>query len=146
MLFRSAMPELANHYTVITKQPLRRSYTSKQRWSLGDRDQAEAFHHSMALRLINFGGQRVVDDRSVQWGWRYHPNCPMIPTMSASLLLSSVIASLARYRANVLDAVENSDLNLLCELFTTESDAFVIPTFRNLLYGEPIYVYRTQFT
>lgn len=142
----SAMPLLRQRYRLKSKETARRVYVSKSSWSETNRERAERFHQDSALQLVNFGGQQVGDDGIVYHYWRFRPESPLIPTVSAGLLLAFVLASLARYRANVLNSVQNSKVNLLCDVFASEANGFIIPAFRNLLYGEPMYIRRTAYT
>lgn len=142
----SAMPILREHYRLKSKETAKRVYVSKSNWSEQNRERAERFHQKVALKLVNFGGQQVGDDGTVANFWRFRPNTPLIPTLTAGLLLGFVLASLSRYRANVLSSVQNSKMNLLCEVFASEASGVMIPAFRNLLYGETMFIRRTAFT
>ncbi len=98
------------------------------------------------FRACNFGGQFANASLVVEYMWRFDRSSPILPTMTAGLLLSFALASLSRYRANVLDRVESSKVNLLCEVFSSESDGFMIPAFRNLLYAETMYATTSEYT
>lgn len=98
------------------------------------------------MRLINFGGQEVDANGHVAFSWQVNSGSPLIPTLSASLLLSFVLASLSRYRPNLLDHVETSKVNLLFDVYSSEADGFVIPAFRNLLYGQTMFMSSVLFT
>lgn len=74
------------------------------------------------------------------------PSAPILPTISASLLLSFVFSCLACYRAHLLGRVETSRVNLLCEVFANEADSFMLPSFRNLLHGESVFLIPTFAT
>src|SRR4029077_1267091 len=98
-----------------------RKFWSKQSWTSGNKPRAEKFHHERCLRFLNFGGESVraggfTGIRS-DYIWMVEPDSPLIPTLTAGLLLSFVLASLSRYRANLLDRIESSQVNLICEVF-----------------------------
>jgi len=142
----TALPSLHSDYTLTNKEPLQRGYISKQRWTLQNKDRAVRYHEDRALKMINYGGQTISPDLQINFRWSATPDSPLIPTMSASLLLSFVLASIARYRPNLLDRVESSKVNLLCETFSNEADGFMLPAFRNLLYGQSTYFYSVPLT
>jgi hypothetical protein len=142
----SAMPILRQLYAVGPRERTSRTYVSKQTWTEGNKARAERFHERNGLLLVNFGCQSVGIRGGVSREWRFRPDTPLIPTLTAGLILSFVPASLARYRANLLSTVEDSRLNLLCEVFINEADGFMIPAFRNLLYGEAQYISRADYT
>ena len=98
------------------------------------------------FRACNFGGQQVNGNLSVEFMWRFERASPILPTLTAGLLLSFVLASLSRYRANIVNRVESSKVNLLCEVFSSEADGFMIPAFRNLLYAETMYANAAAYT
>lgn len=135
-LLRNIAPALFNDFDASVTNDGFRAFISKQRWTIGNRARAEAFHSACKFRICNFGGQSRAADGTVAHVWRIAPPIPVLPTLTASLLLSFALSSLCRYRANILDRVENSKVNLLCEVFANESDGFIIPAMRNLLYRE----------
>jgi hypothetical protein len=141
-----AMPALHTLYKPQQKRGHTRTFESRQKWSLGNKERAEIFHDSMAMKFINFGAQEIDRTGQANYFWRVAKNCHILPTLTASLLLSFALASLSRYRANVLDRVESSQVNLLLEVFANEADGFVIPAMRNLLYAETLYVQPVGFT
>ncbi len=98
------------------------------------------------FKACNFGAQHVNANLTVEYLWRFDRSSPILPTLTAGLLLSFVLASLARYRANILDRVESSKVNLLCEVFASEADGFMLPAFRNLLYAETMYAATVAYT
>jgi len=144
-LYRAA-PALKSQYTLKQKHRHSAEFESRQRWTVSNRERAEKYHDDLALRIINFGGQQVDQNRAEHFMWRFDSTSDLLPALTASLLLSFTLASLARYRANVLDRVEGSKINLLCEVFSNEADGFIIPAFRNLLYAESMYMSASQFT
>jgi hypothetical protein len=146
-----AMPDLKTKYRAQQKKGHTRTFESRQNWTPGNMARAEKFHEDMALRFFNFGGQIVGGvvlggPPPARWSWRLEPNSGLLPCLTSGLLLSFVLASLSRYRADVLGRVENSKINLLFEIFTNESDGFIIPAMRNLLYAETMYVRLSEFT
>jgi hypothetical protein len=145
-----AMPDLKTKFRAQQKKGYTRTFESLQKWTAGNKPRAEKFHDEMALRFMNFGAQMVVGvlggPPAVQWAWRIEPNSDLLPCLTSGIMLSFVLASLSRYRADVLDRVENSKINLLFEVFASEADGFLIPAMRNLLYAETLYVRLTEFT
>src|SRR4029077_1490512 len=101
--FRRAIPELASQFRVTQNQQHSIEFESIQQWSPGNRQRAQEFLNEIAFRVANFGGQQVNDNLSVEYLWRFERSSPILPTVTAGLLLSFVLASLARYRANILD-------------------------------------------
>lgn len=144
--FCRAIPELAAGFRVAHKESHRVVLKSKQQWTVGNRARAERFREETMFRACNFGGQFANASLVVEYMWRFDRSSPILPTMTAGLLLSFALASLSRYRANVLDRVESSKVNLLCEVFSSESDGFMIPAFRNLLYAETMYATTSEYT
>ena len=139
-------PTLASDYELQRSDEPDRVYLSRQRWSLGKKQQAVASHEEKCLKLVNFGAQIVEEDHFVRFVWRTHSDLPVIPSGSAGLLLSFALASLARYRPSLQEQVGGSKVSLLFEIFMSESSGFLIPMFRNLLYGETTYIGRTPYT
>ena len=144
--FRQAIPELGSQFRITQHQKHLTEFESNQNWTPGNRERAQAFLEDVAFRAANFGGQFVGPNLNVEYLWRFERTSPILPTLTAGLLLSFVLASLSRYRANILDRVESSKVNLLCEVFASEADGFMIPAFRNLLYREAMYVNPTPYT
>jgi len=141
----TAIPDLRSHYRPVQTRGSTRNFVSRQTWTVGNRERAEQFHDRMALRFINFGGQAVGDEGQPFYRW-YFTDRYLLPTLTAGLLLSFFLASLSRYRANLLEAVETSRINLLCEVFANEADGFMIPAMRNLLYAETMLISQTAAT
>lgn len=145
-----AHPRLSEEFTRSKVSPSHYRVRSKQAWSAGNRDRAAQFHEAIMLQICNFGAQRLSSmlgaRPTVSYEWYVHPETAILPTISAGLLLAFVMASLARYRANIMDRMENSKINLLHEVFSNECDGFMIPAFRNLLYGECMYVASMNYT
>jgi hypothetical protein len=115
---------------------------SRARWATADEETAERDHQQAAQRLVNLGGQRVVGPSAIRYAWRWAPDAPILPTLSAALMLSFVLSSLYRYRAGLLDRIESSEISLILETFEGESDAIVLPGLRHLLYGRPLFISR----
>ncbi len=136
-----AMPELKTEYRPEQTTGHQRSFWSKQFWTSGNRSRAEKFHQQRCLRFLNFGGEAVftIPQLRTEYIWRVEPDTPLIPTLTAGLLLSFALASLSRYRANLLDRIESSQINLICEVFANEADGFMVPAMRNLLYAESVH-------
>jgi hypothetical protein len=61
------------------------------------------------------------------------------------LLLAFALASLYRYRPNLLDSIESSKISLIFDVFLNEADGFLLPAFRNLIYGELLCLHRSRF-
>lgn len=136
----AAMPLLASDFVLESRTPTMRRYRSRQEWTVNNRERAQKFHDRAALQLKNYGGHNVSPDGEFHHAWRFEPKVPIIPTVTAGLLLSFVLSCLARYRADVLERVDSSRVNLLCEVFASEADSFMLPTFRNLLYSEEVHL------
>ena len=135
-----AMPILARRYDYRVLQGGRFAYRSKQTWArnkAGRRD-AWAWHRECCFKVINFGSQIDVPGGASRYRWRYLPRMPMLPTMTASLLLAFALASLFRYRPLLAKQLDDSELNVLIDVFINEADGFMIPTFRNLLFAEEL--------
>ena len=139
-----AMPDLVRYYTLTKHQ--RHTllvYRSQQGWK-AEEDALEN-HKSTCMRLINYGGHRVVAQSpftksSLQYGWYGVARKGLLPTLSAALLLSFGLASISRYRPALARHIEGSEINVLLDVFVAEADAIVIPAMRNLLYREEIVV------
>lgn len=140
------MPTLKSQYRAQQRKGHTRTFESIQKWTTTNKERADRFHDEVAIRFLNFGGQQVDMSGNVDYFWLVEPNSELLPTLTSGLLLSFVLASLSRYRANILDRAESSKINLLFEVFTSESDGFMIPAMRNLLYAEAMYVGATDFT
>jgi hypothetical protein len=135
-----AAPTLNSDYILKQRHQHSAEFESIQRWTTNSRERADKFHDDVALRLVNFGGQDIDQNLAVNFMWRFDGKSLLLPTLTAALLLSFALASLARYRPNLLDRVETSKINLLCEVFSNEADGFIIPAFRNLLYKQSMYL------
>jgi len=141
-----AMPDLKTQYRAQQRQGHSRTFQSVQKWTPGNKERADKFHNEMAFKFFNYGGQEGNPNRGLHFGWRVWPNSQLLPTLTAGILLSFALSSLARYRANILDRVEGSKIHLLFEIFANEADGFLIPAMRNLLYAETLYVHRAELT
>jgi hypothetical protein len=143
----SVMPRLREQYSCEPRDNgSSRTFVSKRTWTLSNRPRAERFHNDTKLKVSNFGGHMVDANCVSHYSWPVNPGLPIIPTMSAALLLSFTLSSLCRYRANILDRVESSRVNLLCEVFANEADGFIIPTMRNLLHADHLCVHSAPYT
>jgi hypothetical protein len=141
-----AIPWLKTDYALVSRSANHRRFVSNQRWPATELDKAALHHKAVALKAINLGGHLADEQGLVRFQWRFCPDTPLLPTASACLLLSFTLASLYRYRPNLLDSIESSRVNLIFDVFLNEADAFLLPAFRNLLYGEILCLYRTRFT
>jgi hypothetical protein len=137
-----AMPSLRTRYRIAEQAPGVLHYISRNSWA-SDAD-ANAAHRKLSLKLINFGGHSVTLDtrtlgrvhQSILYSWYAVPRKRLLPTLSACLLLSFGLSSICRYRASLVRSLDDSPLRVLIDTFVNESDAVVIPAFRNLLYRE----------
>lgn len=128
-----AMPDLAQGYTLTECQQHTLVYLSQRGWKV--EEDALKEHKSTCMRLINYGGH---DGRTYRWYGI--PGKGLLPTLSATLLLSFGLASIYRYRPALARHIEGSEINVLLDVFIAEADAIVIPAMRNLLYREEIVV------
>ena len=140
-----AIPLLRDNYYLHSVEG-ERIYYSKKGWSLNNKIRAQNFHTSNMLKVINYGSQ-VYNPYSeeVITGWYYNPCSRLLPVLSASLILSFCLSSIARYRANLLSKSENTRISSMFEVFVNESDYYMIPSFRNLLFGNTIHVTRIDY-
>lgn len=132
-----ALPFLRTEYLCSAKRDLHLNYKSVTNWDEADHVQAMTWHNVRAFKAMNFGA-RSLDDGIAHHIWYTVPRAPILPALTASLLLSFVLASVARYRPNLTAQLEDSRLNIVVDVFTAESDCFVIPALRNLLYKEEL--------
>jgi hypothetical protein len=132
----AALPQLATEFQLEQSGKVFRTYRSKQIWTASNKARAEKFHHRATFLARNFGGQLLTETGTLRYAWVFEPGATLVPTMSAALLVSFVLASLARYRADLLERVDSSRVSLLCEVFASEADSFMIPAFRSILCGE----------
>jgi hypothetical protein len=141
-----AIPMLRKDYALSRRNPGERRWRSIKSWPESNLSQARDFHRQQSLKFMNIGGHEIVSGADAKYGWRFLPadSTPIMPTMSATLLLSFALASLCRYRPHLLDKVESSKVNLILEVYVNEVDSYAIPTFRNLLYGELVGIYRQE--
>ena len=136
-----AMPELAQSYKLEQRERHLRAYRSLRGWNT-ERD-ASSKHKKACLRLINYGGNHLVPgigQSSLQYTWYGIPRKGLVPTLSATLLLSFGLASICRYRPSLARRIEESEVNLLLDIFVGEADEIVIPAMRNLLYREELVI------
>lgn len=140
------MSALSGEYQASAKTKTSCSYVAKRRWPVTDYAQAQTALATDAFKFLNFGGHHLDASGSVHFSWLFRPEAPLIPTLSASLLLAFVLASLSRYRPHLLEKAENSRVDLLFEVFLNEANGTLIPALRNLLYGELLCLHRMPFT
>lgn len=139
-----AIPELRRMFTVTAQKKDRLDYRSKSSWL--DQAAAQAWHSRRCLKVVNYGGHRIEEgpplgyEEVCQYQWHGLPRKPLVPTLTAALLLSFALASIARYRPWIARAVEETSLNVLLDTFVAEADAIVIPSMRNLLFREEVCV------
>jgi len=94
------------------------------------------------LKAINYGGHRTYIGPAFQfelkneYQWHGLTGKPLLPTLTATLLLAFALASIARYRPSIALGVEGTSLSVLLDTFIAEADSIVIPSMRNLLYRE----------
>jgi hypothetical protein len=141
-----AIPSLRIEYNVHNKSTCSRVYISKMKWKLDDIKKASNFHNIKVLKLVNYGSQDVKSNReNIKTRWNYNPGTRFLPLLSASLILSFAFSSLSRYRANLLSKSENTRLMNIFEVFINESDYFMVPAFRNLFYGNSMYICSNRY-
>jgi len=135
------MPALHSDYIKEDNSPINRlSYRSRIEWS-SDVD-ALNWHREKCMKLINFGGHRFIEQTLMEprvkciYSWSTVSRKRLLPTLTAALLLSFGLSSIARYRPILWKHIEDSELNILINVFIHESDGMFIPTFRNLLFRE----------
>lgn len=136
-----AMPDLTNNYTLKERQRHSLVYRSQEDWK--DEDAATNWHKETCLRLINYGGNHLLPENgqsSLEYVWCGIPKKGLSPTLSATLLLSFSLASICRYRPSLARRIEQSNVNLLLDIFVGESNGFVIPAMRNLLFKEELVI------
>lgn len=138
-VFEEALPLLTSDFVRREITDTMALYVSKRSWNQSDFENAIAFRNKTAWQCVNFGGHSFVqessNEESLEWIWQYHKRCRLLATLPASLLTSFLFSSLARYRPNLLDSVEETKINLLGRMFLAENPGFMIPAFRNLYYG-----------
>lgn len=141
-LFR-AVPSLRTEYQLYQKTSELRQYISRKKWSQNNKMRAEQFHNRQVFKMINYGSTWVDPiSHRVYLEWTFNPQTRMLPVLTASLILSFALSSLSRYRAKLLTLSENTRLLSMFEVFINESDYFMIPAFRNLLYGDSLHINR----
>jgi hypothetical protein len=135
-----AIPDLRQFFTIIDQKKDRLQYRSKNNWP--NRDDAQAWHNQKSLKAINYGGHRIYMHPGSKFGlsseylWHGLAEKPLLPTLTATLLLAFALASIARYRPSIERDVEKTSLSILLDIFIAEADSIVIPSMRNLLYRE----------
>lgn len=133
----SMMPLLRSAYRYNGTSPHKIVYRSKQAWSKSQSRAALQTHRLNCLKFINFGGHFYIPmSDEVLYRWYVRPRIRAFPAMTASLIFSFVLGSISRYRPSLRAELADSDLNLLADVFISESAGDLIPAFRNLLYRE----------
>ena len=101
-------------------------------------------HAKNCFQLVNYGGHLTTPvaggNLNITYYWRGMRYKPLIPTLSAALLLSFSLDSIYRYRPNLIRHIEESELSLLLDVFISESDALILSALRNLLFREGIVI------
>lgn len=142
----NSMPILKIEYKMVNQSKDSITYQSIKSWT--KKVNAEEHHKNNCLKIINFGGHQI-SKTIPKLELKYFCYClgrkEFLPTLTASLLLSFSFASLVRYRPILLKSLVNSRLNLLFDVFTNEIDGYLIPSFRNLLYREELFVRQTDY-
>lgn len=145
-----SLPLLNKEYNIEQKSTHDRKYISKQGWTIGNKQRAEKYHSNNWLKLINYGGHQIFNPQmgervTISMQWSHTNGVKIIPTMTASILLSYALSCICRYRSWILDKAENSSLYLLFDTFTKECDGYMIPAFRNLLYKEALAICHSDY-
>lgn len=121
-------------------------YDSRQTWPKSERDTAFEFHQKACRRAVNWGGHEADPSIGIpRYAWRSVVDMPMIPTLSAGVMLSFAMASVARYRPWLLRELERSKYYLLWDTFLNEADGFMIPSIRNLVFAEELVLSKLDF-
>lgn len=135
-----AVPELRQFFTIIDQKRDRLDYRSTNSWPT--QEAAQTWHCQNSFKAINYGGHRIYVGPPFQFNLmnQYQWHClvgkPLLPTLTATLLLAFALASIARYRPSIARGVEEISLSVLLDTFIAEADSIVIPSMRNLLYRE----------
>ncbi len=130
-------PLLTSAFQYVSGSPNLLRYQSTQQWKLDDTVASENAYRTMMRQLVNYGAQSVFqNDR--HYAMMYTERGPLLPTLSAAMMLSFTLASVFRYRPHLVEKLQESRLNLLVDVFLEESAGFMVPAFRNLLYGEEL--------
>lgn len=134
-----AIPLLRKEYIRDSKSAAPLRYRSRMKWKT--EDQARKQHRKNCIQMINYGGHFVIPGEEVtSYRWQGVSRIPLMPTLTASLLLAFSLSCMVRYRPGILTKAMSSPINLLIETFVQEADGCVIPAFRNLLYREELSV------
>ncbi len=137
-----AVPELRQFFTIIGQRKDRLQYRSRNSWP--NQAAAQAWHSQNSLKAVNYGGHRIYMGPGLQFDlqneyqWHGLTGKPLLPTLTATLLLAFALASIARYRPSIARGVEGISLSVLLDIFIAEADSIVIPSMRNLLYREEV--------
>ena len=139
-----AVPQLRQFFTIIDQKKDRLQYKSRNSWP--NQATAQAWHNQKSLKAVNYGGHSIYKGRAFQFAlknqyqWHGLTGKPLLPTLTATLLLAFALASIARYRPSIAHGVEETSLSVLLDTFIAEADSIVIPSMRNLLYREEVCV------
>ena len=139
-----AMPSLGSLYTLKLSKTGYLEYISRVEWD--KEDDAILWHKKTCMRLTNYGGHVIYLSDGLshritcQYAWSGLARKRLIPTLTASLLLSFCLASVSRYRPILASRIRESRVNLLLDTFVNEADSIVIPAMRNLLFREEMVV------
>lgn len=133
----AGFPELRTTYRIEEQTKSRVVYRTRRTWaqSADMRD----WRRNNLLRLLNPGAEVFIPQR-------FHyllytcSRVPILPCLTAAMLLSFVAASILRYRPSLADWIEDSRFNVIFDVFMRESDAWLLPAFRNLLFREQMFV------
>lgn len=137
----TAMPLLKTRYRRDSSSTNPRIYHSIQSWP--DEQQADEGCRADCIKLINYGGHGDTSNSTtprVRYLWHGIPNITLLPTLTSVLLFAFTLASLVRYRPALLESALSSKEKLLVDTFVQEADAIFIPSLRNLLRREEVYI------
>jgi hypothetical protein len=132
-----AMPLLVTHYRRQPQSPNPIIYDSVQTWA--SHITAINHHRRNCFKLINYGGHSLTRqgvNTAYDYMWHGVSRVNLLPTLTSILLLSFSLASIVRYRPELLNSALSSQYQILIETFAQESDGVFIPALRNLLYRE----------
>ena len=142
----AAMPLLLSDYTRRFTDDST-EYKSTASWSA--EGTARKHHQANGIKLVNYGAHYVhcsyTGVAHTVYAWRGVSRTALLPTLSATLLLSFSLASVVRYRPMLLDTSMKSPVALLLETFIAEVDAVFVPALRNMLYREELAISAPNF-
>lgn len=136
----SQLRGLAEKYDAVVSTDYLRSFWSKRDWEVEKFAEAEAAHRHLVRPLVNFGGHRIDlilhNAPNGHYFWYMAPDGVLLPTVTAMLILSFFLSSLARYRPTLLLKLANTSFSHVSDAFLSEATGVLIPTFRNMLFKE----------